>query len=515
MLASKLSKQQLKFIYIAVGIAICLFIYFVNPFSIQDSEKPNALGITDNGLRALAIAGLMITLWISEALPMPVVALLPIILFPLLKIATLKATVSPYAHEVIFLFMGGFMLGLAIEKWNLHRRIALNIIRITGTSGDRIVLGFILATGLLSMWLSNTATTMMMFPIALSVIHVMKENHRGEGNMANFSLTIMLSIAYASNIGGIATIVGTPPNVSYVGHVRSALGYEIGFIDWMIICTPMSVLLLFSLYWVMVKWLFPSRIRSDASTKEFIRAELNKLGPMSVAESRVLLVFLATAFLWIFRDLINKYQSAVDLDDNIIAVMCAVALFICPSGMNKGKIIEDDPTQEDNDSGSLLEWKDTSRMAWGILLLFGGGITLANALENGGLIKQLGEWLAQFGGNPFLLILSVVVISIFISEVMSNIAQVIVFAPVLTAMAQALHMNPLLLGIPMTLAASCASMLPMGTPPNAIVFASGHIKLKQMTKAGFVMNIVAVILITLFCWFLLPLLMPVTGAITK
>ena len=207
MSTSKLSKQQLKFIYIAVGIAICLFIYFVNPFSIQDSEKPNALGITDNGLRALAIAGLMITLWISEALPMPVVALLPIILFPLLKVATLKATVSPYAHEVIFLFMGGFMLGLAIEKWNLHRRIALNIIRITGTSGDRIVLGFILATGLLSMWLSNTATTMMMFPIALSVIHVMKENHRGEGNMANFSLTIMLSIAYASNIGGIATVI--------------------------------------------------------------------------------------------------------------------------------------------------------------------------------------------------------------------------------------------------------------------------------------------------------------------
>jgi sodium-dependent dicarboxylate transporter 2/3/5 len=223
-----------------------------------------------------------------------------------------------------------------------------------------------------------------------------------------------------------------------------------------------------------------------------------------------LMIFLCTAFLWIFRDLINKFQSAVELDDNIIAVMCAVALFICPSGMNKDKVIEKDATQDENESGSLLEWKDTSRMAWGILLLFGGGITLANALENGGLIKQLGEWLAQFGGNPFLLVLSVVVISIFISEVMSNIAQVIVFAPVLTAMAQALHMNPLLLGIPMTLAASCASMLPMGTPPNAIVFASGHIKLKQMTKAGFVMNIVAVILITLFCWFLLPLLMKVT-----
>lgn len=502
---TNLSKQQRKFAYLAVGILVCLFIYLVNPFSIQDSEKPNAMGITDSGLRALAIAALMITLWILEALPMPVVALLPIILFPLLKIATLKATVSPYAHEVIFLFMGGFMLGLAIEKWNLHRRIALSIIRLTGTSGDRIVLGFILATGLLSMWLSNTATTMMMFPIALSVIHVMKENHKGEGNMGNFSLTIMLSIAYASNIGGIATIIGTPPNVSYVGHVKATLGYEIGFINWMLICTPLSILLLFSLYWVMVKWLFPNRIRSDASTKAMIGSELHKLGPMSAAEARVLIVFCTTAFLWIFRDVINSIQSAVELDDNIIAVMCAVSLFICPSGMNRK--IENDVTAEENNTGSLLEWKDTSRMAWGILLLFGGGITLANALESGGLIKQLGTWLAQFGGNPFLLVLSIVVISIFISEVMSNIAQVIVFAPVLTAMAQALDMNPLLLGIPMTLAASCASMLPMGTPPNAIVFASGHIKLRQMTKAGFVMNIVAIVLITLFCWFLLPILM--------
>ncbi len=426
---------------------------------------------------------------------MPVVALLPLIFFPLLNISKLEETAAPYANPVIFLFMGGFMLGLAIEKWNLHRRIALNIVRLTGTSGDRIVLGFILATGALSMWLSNTATTMMMFPIALSVIHVMKENNKGEGNIANFSLTIMLAIAYASNLGGIATIIGTPPNVAYVGYIQKKYNYDVDFVNWMLICTPLAILLLMSLYWVMVKWLFPNKIKSDEGTKQLIRNEIQQLGSLSMAEKRVLAIFIGTAFLWITRGIINNAQSIFKLDDTIIAVMCGVALFICPSG------------SKDENNDSLLEWGDTSKMAWGILLLFGGGIALANGLEKTGLMQQMGQWLAQFSGNGFLLVLVVVTVSLFISEVMSNVAQVIVFAPVVSALADAIGMNPLLLGIPMTLAASCAGMLPMGTPPNAIVFASGHIKLRQMTKAGFVMNIISVILITLFCWFLLPLLM--------
>ncbi len=479
-----LSKQQLKLISLLTGIAVALLLYFVNPFSVSPAAA-----------KVLAIAGLMITWWVTEALPMPVVALLPLILFPLLKISKLEETAAPYANPIIFLFMGGFMLGLAIEKWNLHKRIALNIVRITGTSGDRIVLGFILATGLLSMWLSNTATTMMMFPIALSVIHVMKENNRGEGNIKNFSLTIMLAIAYASNIGGIATIIGTPPNVAYVGYIQKKYNYEVDFINWMLICTPLAILLLGALYWVMVKWLFPNRIKSDDGTKQLIRNEIQQLGSLSIAEKRVMIIFIATALLWITRGIINDAQNLFKLDDTIIAVMCAVALFICPSG------------NKDENNDSLLEWGDTSKMAWGILLLFGGGICLAGALEKAGLMQQLGQWLAQFSGNGFILVLVVVTVSLFISEVMSNVAQVIVFAPVVSSLADAIGMNPLLLGIPMTLAASCAGMMPMGTPPNAIVFASGHIKLRQMTKAGFVMNIVAVIFITLFCWFLLPLLM--------
>ena len=459
-------------------------LYFVNPFDVPPAAA-----------KVLAIAGLMITWWVTEALPMPVVALLPLILFPLVNGAKLDETAAAYANPVIFLFLGGFMLGLAIEKWNLHKRIALNIVRITGTSGDRIVLGFILATGLISMWLSNTATTMMMFPIALSVIHVMKENNKGDGNIANFSLTIMLAIAYASNIGGIATIIGTPPNVAYVGYIQKKYNYDVDFVSWMLICTPLAILLLMCLYWVMVKWLFPNRIKSDDGTKQLIRNEIQQLGRVSVAEKRVLGIFIGTALLWITRDIINHAQNLVKLDDTIIAVMCAVALFICPSG------------SKDENNDSLLEWSDTSRMAWGILLLFGGGICLASALEKAGLMQQMGVWLAQFSGNGFLLVFIIVLVSLFLSEIMSNVAQVIVFAPVVSSLADAVGMNPLLLGIPMTLAASCAGMLPMGTPPNAIVFASGHIKLKQMTKAGFVMNIVAVVLITLFCWFLLPLLM--------
>jgi len=478
-----LSSTQSRFIRLATGAVLSLAVAFINPFQV-DSQANNVL----------AVATLMITWWVTEALPMPVVALFPLIFFPLLKIQTLEAAAAPYANPVIFLFLGGFLLGLAIEKWNLHKRIALNIVKITGTSGNRIVLGFILATGLLSMWLSNTATTMMMFPIALSVIHVMKENNNGRGNVGNFSLTIMLAIAYASNFGGIATIIGTPPNVAYVNHISNKYDHSIPFVDWMMICMPIAILLLASLYFVMVKWLFPNRIVADASTRELINNETRALGPLSLAEKRVLVIFCSTAFLWIMRGPINASQSLIKLDDTIIALLCAVALFICPSGKQEKK----------NDA--LLEWSDTSKMAWGILLLFGGGISLANALEKVGLIQELGVWLAQFSGNGLVLMVVICLITIFLSEFMSNVAQVIVFAPVVSSMADALGMNPLMLGIPMTLAASCASMLPMGTPPNAIVFASGHIRLNQMTRAGLVMNLVAVVIICVVCSLVLPLI---------
>ena len=334
----------------------------------------------------------------------------------------------------------------------------------------------------------------MMYPIAASIIHVVSENREGHGNLKNFGLTIMLAIAYASNFGGIATIIGTPPNVAFVAFMDKKYNYTFQFIDWAIICTPITILLLFALYITMTKWLYPNKLKSDISTKQIIKRKIDELGPMKKAEKRVLVIFCATALLWITKDLINALDL-IRLDDTMIAIIGATALFIAPAGM-------------DGNGSRILEWKDTTKMAWGILLLFGGGIALAGALEKAGLIESLGKWLAGFGGSDgFVLVVMITILSIFISELMSNIAQVIVFSPVIAGIADAMGINPILLGLPMTLAASCASMMPMGTPPNAIVFASGYIKLNQMVKTGFVMNVISVILIALFCYYVVPLIM--------
>lgn len=471
---------SLKLIGWLVGPLLFLIILIADPFP---SNKHAA--------ETLAIGALLITWWITEVVPMPVVALLPLILFPLFGISPIKTVAASYGDPAIFLFLGGFMIGLAIEKWNLHKRIALNIVRYTGTSGDRIILGFILATGLLSMWLSNTATTMMMYPIAASVITVVGSNRKEHGNVHNFSLCILLSIAYASNFGGVATIIGTPPNVAFAAYISEKYNYSIGFAEWMKIGLPVAVILLLSLYFVLTKWLYPSGLKKDELTSMHIRQELDSLGPMSVAEKRVLYVFLFTASMWILKDLINAI-GVIKLDDTMIALIGASLLFMIPSGMGK---------EEDQ---QVLLWSDTSRVAWGILLLFGGGIALAAALEKAGLIQMLGTWIAGYAGaNMLLLIFIITIVSLFISEVMSNIAQVIVFAPVIGGISDALGISPLVLGIPMTLAASCASMLPMGTPPNAIVFASGQVPMRSMLKAGFVMNLIAVVLITIICYLVL------------
>jgi sodium-dependent dicarboxylate transporter 2/3/5 len=439
----------------------------------------------------------MIAWWIGDAIPMPAVAIMPLFFFPLLGIGKLSETASSYANEVIFLFMGGFMIGLGIEKWNLHRRIALTIVSITGTSGNRIILGFILATGLISMWLSNTATTMMMYPIAVSVISVVYGEKQQNPQLKNFALCIMLAIAYASNFGGIATIIGTPPNVAYVSFINKKFDFEVSFFNWMLVALPVALLLLLSLYMVLIK-LHPNGLDSDVQMHKMVKDELISLGPITMPEKRVLTIFLLTASLWITRDIINK-TGFVKLDDSMIAIFGALLMFIIPAGV------------QDRSSEKILDWSDTQKMAWGILLLFGGGIALAAALEKAGLIGALGTWLAGFSGSSsIILILVIATLSIFISEVMSNVAQVIVFAPVVTAIATATGTNPFVLGIPMALAASCASMMPMGTPPNAIVFSSGHIKLKDMMRVGFVMNIISIVLIVLATYWFVPLFLKLT-----
>lgn len=477
---------KIRIISLLLGIVIFLAVLFVQPF-----------GLAANAIKVLAIGMLMITWWVTQALPMPVVALLPLLLFPLMGVADMQEVASPYASPIIFLFMGGFMIAIAIEKWGLHKRGALSIINLTGTSGNRIVLGFILATGLLSMWLSNTATTMMMYPIALSVIKVMEDNPTQKGNINNLSVCLLLAIAYSSNFGGIATIIGTPPNVAYVAYMEKSQDYVFQFSDWMKLCLPISLLLLLTLYFVMTRILYPNKITEDNNTKALIKNQLKDLGVLSKSEKRVLIIFLFTAILWITKGIINEAQNTFKLNDSMIALFGAILMFVVPSG--------------NQEQQPILEWKDTKNMAWGILILFGGGITLAAQLEKAGIIQSLGTWIASFATGGILLVFIVTIVSIFISEVMSNVAQVIVFAPVITSMAIALQIDPIQLGVAMTLGASCASMLPMGTPPNAIVFASGRLKLKHMTTTGFVMNIISSVLITAFCWYILPVFIKLIG----
>jgi len=479
-----MEKSTARLISLATGVILFAFMLWGNPF-----------GLELRAAKVLAVGTLMVTWWVTQALPMPVVALLPLLFFPIMGIADMEEVAAPYASSIIFLFMGGFMIALAIEKWGLHKRGALSIIQLTGTSGNKIVLGFILASGLLSMWLSNTATTMMMYPIALSVIKVMEDNGSQKGNISNLGICLMLAIAYASNLGGIATIIGTPPNVAYVGYLERSGTYTFQFADWMKLCMPLSLLLMWVLYLVLTRVLYPNRMPADGAAKEMIHTELKAMGKLSTPEKRVLVIFVFTALLWITKDIINSSQSLFKLNDSIIALLGAILMFITPSG--------------DMENKPVLVWKDTRNMAWGILILFGGGITLAAQLEQAGLIQSLGEWIARYAQGGIILLFVVTIVSIFISEVMSNVAQVIVFAPVITGMAVALNIDPVQLGVAMTLGASCAGMLPMGTPPNAIVFASGRLKLKHMLTAGFIMNIVSAILITLFCWYLYPVMIEV------
>jgi len=311
-------------------------------------------------------------------------------------ISSISETAAPYSNEVIFLFMGGFLIGLGIEKWGLHKRIALKIVSYTGSSGNKILLGFILSTGFISMWLSNTATTMMMYPIAISVISVVINMHDKEHAKRNFALAMMISIAYASNFGGIATIIGTPPNVAYASYISKKYQVDISFFDWMLVAMPVAILLLILLFFVLV-FIFPNHIKSSIDFENMIAADLNELGPMSIPEKRVLIIFLITASLWIFRSLINQMHF-VKLDDSMIAIFGAVLMFAVPAGNDQGK------------TERLLTWHDTSKMAWGILLLFGGGIALAGALEKSGIIQMIGTALA---GNASMTVFSMIVVQSF------------------------------------------------------------------------------------------------------
>jgi len=444
--------------------------------------------------KVIAIAAFMLCWWVTEAVPIPVTALLPMVALPTLGIMEMSKAAAPYANPVVFLFMGGFMIALAMERWALHRRIALSIVKLTGTNANGIILGFMLATAAMSMWISNTATTVMMLPIAISVIDLLtsnKEDYPSRG-IQNFALSLMLGIAYAANVGGTATIIGTPPNVVFAGYIRETYDYEVSFARWMVIGLPFALFLLAAIYLFIVRILHPNRLGRFEGAAELIDTELRGLGPMSKGEARTLGVFLATALLWIFRTQLAQLLPALNLSDAGIAMTAAILLFVIPVDFASGRYV--------------LAWKDTEKLPWGILLLFGGGLSLANALAETGIIDLIGERFDGLRDAGFLVMLGLTAVSLFLTEIMSNVALVSIFLPVVGAVALGAGIDPLVVCIPVTLAASCAFMLPMSTPPNAIVFASGHLKVPQMVKAGVMLNLLAILLTALLAQFAVELI---------
>lgn len=444
--------------------------------------------VSAKGDAVLAVAVWMVLWWITEAVSISVTALLPLLLFPILKILPIAEVGASYGSPIVFLFFGGFVMALALEKVNLHKRIALTIIKLTGTTPNKVVLGFMLATGLLSMWISNTASTVVMLPIAMSVIGLLIHDADGMTQKdRNFALSVMLGIAFSANAGGIATVIGTPPNSVMIGLLENEYHIEISFLKWMVIGLPFSAVMIFMSYWVLVKWMFPSRGLQFGATKTVIHDELQKLGPISGKEKQVLTIFGITVFLWIFRTLINHLFPALGLTDTLISMFGAIAMFAVPFNLKKGDFI--------------LEWSDTSKLAWGILVLFGGGLALAQGMSVSGIVDMVANGIAESHIGILFTASLLIILMLFMTELMSNVALVAVLAPVIAGIALGLNLPVLYLLIPVTMASSCAFMLPMATPPNAIVFASGYIKVSQMARVGLVLNLISVVLlIVMFQW---------------
>lgn len=433
-----------------------------------------------------AIIGLgawMLFWWISEPIPIPMTSLLPLVILPLLGLTSVKEAAQPYGDPVIYLFMGGFILALALEKYHLHERIALNLIRRTGTSGNGIILGFALATALISMWISNTATAIMMLPIASSVTSLLARDLKMEQDerFRKFSTGLMLAIAYAASIGGMATIIGSPPNVVMVGHVKRVYHTDVNFADWMIIGVPLMILILASCYFIITRILYKSKLGHIEGSTELISERLERLGPLTTGEKRVLMVFTVTCFLWIFKQPLNGLTGTGFLDDTLIAMGGGILLFIVPAGGDR--------------KTGLLDWTDMKNMQWGILLLFGGGMALAEGMENSGLVEQIGSWFKDREISAAVLIFLLTLVSMVLTELMSNVALVTIFVPVVFGIADGAGLNPIYLAMPVTFAASCAFMMPISTPPNAILFASGYIRMKDMIRTGLLLNIFSLIII--------------------
>jgi len=469
-----------------IGFVLGLIFFFTIAFVPADIGSLEAQ-------RTLAIAILMATWWVTEAIPIPAVSLLPLVLFPAFGIMDSPQVASQYGHKLIFLFMSGFLIAMAIQRWNLHKRIALHIIKAIGTGPKRIVLGFMVASGFLSMWISNTATTMMMATIGLAVVsYVARARGKAELNgklQTNFGVSLMLGIAYACSIGGMGTIIGTPPNALLVAFLESQFGQDISFLAWMIFGVPIVLLLLPIAWWYLTRISSPTHLSEIPGGKELINAEFDKLGPISKGEKLVLTVFILTAFLWIIRSfLITPYLPMVG--DATIGMAMAILLFLVPVDLANAEF--------------ALNWEWAVKIPWGTLILFGGGLALAKGIEDTGLAGWVAVKLDWFTHLPLLLFMSItILLMVSLTELTSNTGTAAMMLPVLVPLAAAMNIDFLTLALPAILAVSGAFMLPVATPPNAIVYGTGHVTIPQMVKNGVGLNFIALILITVFGYLIL------------
>ncbi|ERS88918.1 anion transporter [Marinobacter sp. C1S70] len=436
---------------------------------------------------ALGLMLLMATWWSTEAIPIPATALLPIVLVPALGLGTIGQATAPYANPIIFLFLGGFTLGLAMQRWNLHRRIALLTLKAMGDQPRRQIAGFMLATAFLSMWVSNTATAIMMLPIGLSVVAMM-DNTNPEG-VRKYATALLLAIAYSASIGGIATLIGTPPNALLAAYLSENRGISVGFAQWMVLGVPVTLVMLVLTWWWLTRRDFGIGQASDSG--QMIRDELAKLGAMSRGERLVAVVFVITATAWIFRPLLSASLMPW-LSDTGIAIAAAIAMFLIPVDTRERTFV--------------LDWDSANKLPWGVLLLFGGGLAMAGVISSSGLAEWIAGSLGVAGALPTIVMMVIVAaVIIFLTEVTSNTATAAAFLPLLGALAMAQDVSPLLLTVPAAIAASCAFMMPVATPPNAIVFSSGHMQISDMIKAGFALNLMGIVVVTLITYGLLGL----------
>lgn len=444
---------------------------------------PAPEGMAVAAWRTAAAALLMAVLWITEAVPIPVTALLPLILLPLMGVQNVTAAAQPYANPVIFLFMGGFMIALALEGCGLHRRLALGIVSRSGTGAARLIGGFMAATAFLSMWISNTATVLMMVPMATSIIHLCSDTATDRETDRRFALALLLGLAYASSLGGLGTLIGTPPNALLAGFMSETYGVEIGFGQWMLLGVPLVIVSLPLTWLLLTRVLFPLHGDAFPGGAELIRRELRSMGPMDRGQMIVGGVTAVTALLWVIRPLLEPLVPG--LNDTSIAIAGAFALFVLPTAAGR----------------TGLQWKDIERLPWSVLLLFGGGLALADAIQKTGLAEWMGESLGGLSRWPVLAVaLVITVIIVFLTELTSNTATAATFLPVVAALATGMSVDPLLFAVPAALGASCAFMMPVATPPNAIVYGTGRVTIPDMARAGALLNflLIALILAAMF-----------------